>query len=153
MSEESGLIVFLGGTCNNSKWRDELIPKLNVMYFNPVVEIWDEEAQLREEEAKANAKYDLYVITPKMKGLFSIAELVDDSNKRPDSTIICMLKEYDGESFDEHTWKSVRAIEAMTRVNGAKIFHSLDDVANFLNNHDKPNYLEELYRASKRNRL
>ena len=30
--------VFLGGTCNNSTWRDELIPQLKIDYFNPVVE-------------------------------------------------------------------------------------------------------------------
>ena len=36
--------VFLGGTCNGSKWRNELIPSLNVDYFDPVVEDWNEEA-------------------------------------------------------------------------------------------------------------
>ena len=35
--------VFLGGTCNNSKWRDKLIPMLNIDYFNPVVDDWTEE--------------------------------------------------------------------------------------------------------------
>lgn len=30
--------IFLGGTCNNSTWRDELIPKLTNKYYNPVVE-------------------------------------------------------------------------------------------------------------------
>ncbi len=29
--------VFLGGTCNGSLWRDALIKKLNIDYFNPVV--------------------------------------------------------------------------------------------------------------------
>jgi hypothetical protein len=40
-----GSTVFLGGTCNNSKWRDILIPKLKVSYFNPVVENWTPECQ------------------------------------------------------------------------------------------------------------
>lgn len=31
--------VFLGGTCNESTWRDELIKKLKIDYFNPVVKI------------------------------------------------------------------------------------------------------------------
>ena len=30
--------VFLGGTCNESTWRDELIKKLKIDYFNPVVD-------------------------------------------------------------------------------------------------------------------
>ncbi len=30
--------VFLGGTVSDSKWRDYLIPKLEIEYFNPVVE-------------------------------------------------------------------------------------------------------------------
>jgi len=30
--------VFLGGTCNESTWRDELIPMLEIDYFNPVVD-------------------------------------------------------------------------------------------------------------------
>lgn len=40
--------VFLGGTCNNSKWRDELIPNLTVDYFNPVVDDWTPEAAKKE---------------------------------------------------------------------------------------------------------
>ena len=38
--------VFLWGTCNESTWRDKLIPKLeniNFGYFNPVVEDWTPE--------------------------------------------------------------------------------------------------------------
>jgi hypothetical protein len=34
MEEKMGKGVFLGGTCNESKWRDELISLLNVTYFN-----------------------------------------------------------------------------------------------------------------------
>lgn len=44
--------VFLGGTCNNSTWRNELIPLLNIDYFNPVVEDWTPECQAEEERQK-----------------------------------------------------------------------------------------------------
>lgn len=53
--------VFLGGTCNESTWRDELIPKLediNFDYFNPVVEDWTPECQaveIYEKENKCNS--------------------------------------------------------------------------------------------------
>lgn len=40
--------VFLGGTTNNTNWRDDLIKKLKIEYFNPVVDDWNEEAQERE---------------------------------------------------------------------------------------------------------
>jgi hypothetical protein len=30
--------VFLGGTCENTTWRKELIDNLKVDYFNPVVD-------------------------------------------------------------------------------------------------------------------
>ena len=37
--------VFLGGTCNGSRWRNELIPLLECEYFNPVVEDWTPSCQ------------------------------------------------------------------------------------------------------------
>ena len=50
--------IFLGGTCANTTWRDELINKLvnyNVNWFNPVVKNWTEECQAIEEaEGKLN---------------------------------------------------------------------------------------------------
>lgn len=37
--------VFLGGTCaSGTNWREKLIPKLDIEYFNPVVDDWDDEA-------------------------------------------------------------------------------------------------------------
>lgn len=35
--------IFLGGTCNESTWRDRVIKKLKIDYFNPVVEDWTPE--------------------------------------------------------------------------------------------------------------
>lgn len=37
--------VFLGGTCNRSKWRNELIELLEIDYFNPVVKNWNQDCQ------------------------------------------------------------------------------------------------------------
>ena len=86
--------VFLGGTCNNSTWRDELLTMLDnnkVIAFNPVVDDWNEEAQANEDWHKANDDFCLYVLTPEMTGIYSIFEIADDSNKRPDKTIFCVL--------------------------------------------------------------
>ena len=49
--------VFLGGTCNNSTWRDKLIPSLSINYFNPVVENWTPECQAEEIKQRAECDY------------------------------------------------------------------------------------------------
>ena len=85
--------VFLGGTTNETDWRDNLIPMLNIDYFNPVVKDWNEKAQAEEIKQRKECDYVLYVITPKMLGVFAIAEVTDDSNKRPSKTVFCVLTE------------------------------------------------------------
>lgn len=125
--------VFLGGTCNGSTHRDRLIPMLTVSYFNPIVDIWSTEAQLKEEVEKSIAKYSLYVITPLLKGVFSIAELIDDSNKKGANTIAVFLKNDDGVEFDAFEWSSLMAVKKMAQTNGTRIFCDLETVATFLN--------------------
>lgn len=125
--------AFLGGTCNGSKWRELLIPMLNFNAFNPVVETWDEKAQEQEKYWRRNADYVLYVITPLMTGVYSIAEVVDDSNKRPLRTLFCVLENDGGKVFDKHQLKSLEMVKTMVRENGAVILDNLEDVADFLN--------------------
>ena len=100
--------VFLGGTCNGSDWRDKLIPLLNIEYFNPVVEDWTAECQAEEIKQRKECDYCLYVISPKMTGVYSIAEIIDDSNKRPKKTIFCILEEDGSEKFTDHQLKSLK---------------------------------------------
>ena len=73
--------IFLGGTCAETKWRDQLMPlldKFECEYFNPVVKNWTEECQAIEEDEKNNkCNIHLYVITPEMKGVYSIAEIIN----------------------------------------------------------------------------
>ena len=91
--------VFLGGTCADSKWRSEIEPLLEqagLEFFNPVVDDWNEEAQAKEVQERQTSDFVLYTITPKMEGVYSIAEVIDDSNKRPERTIFVVL-EKDGE--------------------------------------------------------
>ena len=59
--------VFLGGTCNNSTWRDKLIQQLEIDYFNPVVSDWTEEAYKRELKERETCDFVLYVITPNLR--------------------------------------------------------------------------------------
>lgn len=124
--------VFLGGTCNGSTWRDELIPLLKVAYFNPVVPDWTPECQDEEIRQREVCDFCLYTITPKMTGVYSIAEVVDDSNKRPEKTLLLVL-EQDGLAFTGHQLKSLEQVKAMVYENGGMTFGSIDGVARYLN--------------------
>ena len=126
--------VFLGGTCANSTWREKLIPMLKCDYFNPVVEDWTPECQENEEREKKICDYHLYVITPKMKGVFSIAEAVNDSRALDmGKCIFCMIKEEDDRDWEQSEYKSLIAVSKMVANNGGVIFGSLNDVAEYLN--------------------
>jgi hypothetical protein len=127
--------VFLGGTCNESKWRERLIPLLKIDYFNPVVEDWTPECQAEEYRQKEVCDIHLYVITPKMTGVFSIAELIDSSNKNPKGTVFMILSEDDGATFNKGQLKSLHAVGNMAgNINGAEGFYdSPEMLADYLN--------------------
>lgn len=133
------ITVFLGGTCNGSTWRDELLSILDsskVNAFNPVVDEWNEVAQANEDWHKINDDFCLYVLTPEMTGIYSIFEVADDSNKRPDRTIFCVLLERDGKTFEKGIQKNFLKIKKDLIKNGAKVCESLEEIAMFLNNYE-----------------
>jgi len=133
---QSNLKVFLGGTCNGSTWRERLIPLLEVDYFDPIVDDWTPEDQKEEIKQRQICDFCLYVITPKMKGLYSIAEAVDDSNKQPEKTIFCTIF-LDGVKFDQHQIKSLKAVGEMIVKNGGQYFTSLDECADYINEEER----------------
>ena len=73
--------IFLGGTCGRSTWREELIPVLEekkFSYFNPVVPDWTPECiEIEDREKNELCNTHLYIITPEMSGVYSIAEMVN----------------------------------------------------------------------------
>lgn len=120
--------VFLGGTCSGSKWREKIIPKLkrtNIDYYNPVVPVWDKEAKQRERREKQEADYCIYVLTPLMYGFYSIAEVVDDSNKKPEKTILCILDEDDGNFWTGNQLSSLNELKKLVSSNGTIVVSSL----------------------------
>lgn len=121
--------VFLGGTCSGYRWRDILIPMLKCNYYNPIVKNWSEADRLREVHERETSDYVLYVITSGIKGVYSIAEIIDDSNKRPEKTIVCVL--YDG--IERQTAHSLRATVNLAMSNGVTACESLEAVAMYLN--------------------
>lgn len=129
--------VFLGGTCAESTWREYLISKLDkdkISYFNPVVKDWTQECMNIEIYERETCDYVLYTITPLMQGVYSIAEVVDDSNKRPQKTLFCIIDEDDGKHFGKGQIKSLEQVVKMVVRNGGKYFTSLKEVAEYLNN-------------------
>lgn len=124
-------VTFLGGTCNHSTWREKLIAlfKDQVKFFNPVVPDWTPECQAREDKAREESRYVLFVITSEMTGVFSIAEAVDCSNKRPESTLFAYLPD----GFNKDQIKSLATTSRMIARNGGQVFESLEEIATFLN--------------------
>jgi len=139
--------VFLGGTCNESTWRNELIPmldKFGIEYFNPVVDDWTPECQ-EEERVQKNLLCDvhLYVITPRLTGFFSIAEIIESSFNQHKTTLVYIMDE-DNVTYAEQgirkpgiaetkVWtipqkKSLVAVSEMAEHHGAIICYSLEHI-------------------------
>jgi hypothetical protein len=127
--------VFLGGTCNGSNWRDALIKDLKIDYFHPCADDWTPEMMKEEIKQRAECDFCLYVITPKMTGVYSIAEVVDDSNKRPNKTIFCYLTNDEDLTFSAAQLKSLEQTGRMIKENGATYLKTLAETADYLNNH------------------
>ena len=111
--------VFLGGTCDKSTWRDELIKLLKIDYFNPVVKNWTESCQEEEERQKdIECDLQLYVITPEMKGFYTFSEVVEAAINIGERCIFCVL---DSENrFDNKKKKSLDAIIKLIKKYNAK---------------------------------
>ena len=125
--------VFLGGTCNESIWRDKLIPLLKIDYFNPVVEDWTEECIKIEDDEKYNkCGVLLFVITNKMTGVYSIAEMVEGCFLEDKTVVYNIIPD----GFDEGQLRSLKAVEKILKNNGALGFigNNIDRLANILNN-------------------
>lgn len=125
--------VYLGGTVNGSSWRDYVIANINIEYFNPVVTDWNEEAHQQELYERRHCHFSLYVVTPKIKGFYSLAEVTDDAIKRPDRTLYCYLKEDGGNEFTEDQLVSLDQIGKRVERNGGHWFQNLDQVIHHLN--------------------
>lgn len=130
--------VFLGGTCNESTWRDKIIPRLKIDYFNPVVDDWTPECQAEEERQKNEVcDIHLYVITPKMTGVFSIAEVTESAISHCGrKCVFCYTEEDETENsptFTKAQCKSLDAVGRLVSKYGAVWCRTLDEVVEYLN--------------------
>jgi len=91
-------------------------------------------SQHGEERTQRNeCDYCLYVITPEMVGVYSIAEAVEDAIGRASKTIFCVLVEQNGTVFSQEQIKSLVATGELIERNGGAFFTSLREVAYYLN--------------------
>ena len=121
--------VFLGGTCGGSTWRNQIIPmleKAGINYFDPVVSDWTPDCKAEELRQRKICDVLLYVITPKMKGVYSIAEVVQDSCFSPEKTVMVLLEDDGGLVFDEGQLRSLTAVAEMVDRNGSNVFYDLE---------------------------
>ena len=128
--------IFLGGTCADSTWREELDGMLDhekISTFNPVVPDWTPECQIEEDMHRENDDICLYTITPEGTGFYSFVEVTDDSNKRPDRTVLCVLQEANGKKFEGHNLKCVLKTMKLVSANGVVVVDSLENLAEYLN--------------------
>lgn len=126
--------VFLGGTCADTTWRDEMIPKLKIEYFNPVVKDWTAECQ-EIEKVEKNDKCDIhfYLISKEMQGVFSIAEVVDSVHNKDKHTLLQIVPN----GFDKFQLKSLKAVVDLINERGGKAFldENLDKSVDIINNY------------------
>ena len=125
--------IFLGGTCNGSTWRENLTRVLDVDCFNPVVEDWTPQAQQNEEYEKGErCNIHLYVITHEMKGVFSIAEVIDSVHTPCKTTVLQVMPD----GFGDSQLKSLKAVVDLVCLRGgiAYIDSELNRTARILNN-------------------
>lgn len=124
--------IFLGGTWNETTWREELIPRLTIEYFNPIVDDWTPECQKNEDLEKADkCDIHLYVITSAMTGVFSIAEAVESAMTGGKQTIFHVIPD----GFSRGQLNSLSAVVGMIRKYGgiAYIDPDLHRTARLLN--------------------
>ena len=132
--------VFLGGTCGTSTWRKELIPMLDperVEYFDPQLPpgAWNLEAQKIEDFHRDTDDIRVYVLTPEGEGdvTYSHVEVTDDSNKRPERTVLLVLLSANGKEFTKHGLKVTKKTAQLVADNGVHICETLEELAAYLN--------------------
>jgi len=107
--------VFLGGTCAETTWRDELIKVIDVDYFNPVVHDWTPHCiKIENQEKSSLCNIHLYVITKEMVGVYSIAEVVESVMTKDKVTIFHVMPD----GFDIAQLKSLKAVVGLVKGHG-----------------------------------
>lgn len=137
VSPADDTVVFLGGTCNGSMWRELFIPQLTVPYFNPIKPIWTEADRERENQVKAVAPVAVYVITPRQIGFYSFIEMMDavfQASALKQQVGIFFLTLDNEVCWSDKQIASVNASIALIKTYpDANVFNSLEELAAWVN--------------------
>ena len=139
--KKNGYDVFLGGT-KDSNWRDDFIKKMHlknsrIKCYNPIVENWTTECIELENLVKQHSRYHVYVITPNMSGVYSIAELIDsvhDHSKKvyfyieqSDISNLSLVKIW---SIPQRN--SLNAVSNLVKQHGGKVASSMEELVEMI---------------------
>lgn len=123
--------VFLGGTTNGSKWRDEIIDKLEddkIQFYKPLTTEWNEKSYTNNLHERKSCDLNIHCITPMQVGFYSIAEVVDDAHIRPTKTIFMILDKDQNHKFNAAQKNSLAATSALLLKLHVPTIHSFDEL-------------------------
>lgn len=133
LNTPKGYDVFLGGTTNESIWRNIFIEEIkkvapNIKCFNPVVDNWTPECIELENFIKATSKHHVYVITPLMIGVYSIAEAIESAmnNKLTYFVVLETDPTNPDRKFSEQMLYSLDAVGEMVKSHFGNYYRSND---------------------------
>ena len=150
--------VFLGGTCADSTWRQEIMPSLNknIQAFNPVTPNWTPECQAEEDKHKAQDDVNLFYLTPESNSLYSMTEIMRSAINDTGRTMVCIQREANGKEYTPEENQQMDLIEKKLKQYGAIVCNGQDDVTYKLNHfremfHDRKDMLSyaQRYMADK----
>ena len=136
------IYLWLGGTCDERyDWRKEVLKKIDlpISYYDPYIRPgdnmeWDINARQAEEQAKANARLQLYIITSDMRGCFSIEEITEAVMRQKSflnrQVCVAVLDYRDG--FTPDMKRSLEACIERWEKLGAHICSSIDEVIQYV---------------------
>lgn len=135
ISNEPKPLIFLAGTCSGSDWRDPFMEKLKDAPFNPYIKDieWTPQAAQNEVAMRNAAAKIVFGITPKQKGPLTIFELGVSIISSPDRTVVMIVDEDEGDTWEEHTKKAIDVIRASCVAQKVQVFDNPEQCIAFLN--------------------
>lgn len=103
--------------------------------FNPVVPNLTPMFQKEEDFHRESDDICLYVITLEGVGFYNFVEVIDDSNKIPERTVLCVLESANGKVFEGLIKKCALKTMKLVSDNGVVVFDNLKDLASYLNSY------------------
>lgn len=135
--------VFLGGTCNGSKWRENFVSTDKIEYFHYDETLPSPSQEVDQHQLLLNKSRPchilLHVLTPMSIDPLNIAVLISDSIKQPKKTILIIVKEDRDYCFDVQAWMMLETIKEMVVSNGAKCLDSFKEAIEYITSIANPN--------------